>query len=214
MKLYRYRQINTNTFGEIAERRAWFSKYSELNDPFEGRYINKSSDSSLDVLIQTFRVCCFSKRNDNLLLWAHYAENHRGVCLEYDIPDETFKTRFFPINYSASQPVIDRVNRYPVGDVNSGSLLMDMKDAVFLTKSEDWKYEEEWRMLRITERSEEKGEKHEIPGNLSAIYFGLHTSEAARNIITKLASSTSPVEFWQASLRAGYFSLEFARAEA
>ncbi|RQU90473.1 DUF2971 domain-containing protein [Burkholderia cenocepacia] len=213
MKLYRYRQINTNTFSEIAERKAWFSKYSELNDPFEGRYINKSSDISLDVLIEKIRVCCFSKRNDNLLLWAHYAENHRGICLEYDIPDEIFKTQFLPISYSESQPIIEQINRYPAGDPNAGRLLMEMKDAVFLTKSEDWKYEEEWRMLRITENLSGKGEKHTIPGNLSAIYFGLHTSEAARNIVTKLATSAPPVEFWQASLRSGYFSLEFARAE-
>ncbi|WP_175726375.1 DUF2971 domain-containing protein [Burkholderia ambifaria] len=211
MKLYRYRQINTNTFSEIAERQAWFSKYSELNDPFEGRYVNKSSDIGMDVLIQKIRVCCFSKRNDNLLLWAHYAENHRGVCLEYDIPDEIFRTQFFPINYSATQPVIEKINRYPVGDVNAGSLLMTMKDAVFLMKSEDWKYEEEWRMLRITERLAEKGEKHAIPGNLSAVYFGLHTSEAAKNIVTKLATSVPPVRFCQASLRVGYFSLEFVQ---
>jgi hypothetical protein len=209
MKLYRYRQINTNTFSEIAEERAWYSKYSELNDPFEGGYINKSNDTAIDGLIQQFRVCCFSKHHNNLLRWAHYADNHRGICLEYDIPDDVHRTSFFPIKYSESQPVLEKVERFPEGDPNVGALSLKIQDAVFLTKSEDWKYEEEWRMLRITERPLEKGEKHAIPGKLSAVYFGLRTNEAAKKIIYRLVPSESRIQFWQASLQTGHFSLEF-----
>ncbi|MEX3960905.1 DUF2971 domain-containing protein [Paraburkholderia sp. EG286B] len=209
MKLYRYRQINTNTFSEIAEERAWYSKYSELNDPFEGIYVNRSNDIAFDALIQKFRVCCFSKRNDNLLLWAHYAENHRGICLEYDIPDDVHKKTFFPITYSESQPVLEKVERFPAGDPNAGALSFKIEDAVFLTKSADWKYEEEWRTLRITDKPQAKGEMHAIPGKLTAVYFGLRTSEAAKKIIRRLAPSESRIQFLQAALQAGHFSLEF-----
>lgn len=213
MKLYRYRHTNTNTLSEIAEGRAWYSKYSELNDPFEGIYVNKSGGVAFDVLIQTFRVCCFSKRNDNLLLWAHYADNHRGICLEYDIPDDIHKKTFMPITYGESQPVLEKVERFPAGDQNAGRLSLKMEDAaVFLTKSADWKYEEEWRTLRITEKPLEKGELHPIPGKLSAVYFGFRTDEALKKIICRMASPESGIKFWQASLRTGHFSLEFTQA--
>ena len=211
MKLYRYRPVNANTFSEIAEEKAWYSKYVELNDPFEGRYINKSNEVAFDHLIQQFRACCFSKSHDNLLLWAHYAENHWGICLEYEIPDEVYRTQFLPVKYSKSQPVLQKVERYPEGDINAGALSLGINGdaAVFLTKSEDWAYEQEWRMLRIAEQPLEKGEKHAIPGKLSAVYFGLRTDEATKKIIYRLVSSESHIQFWQASLQSGHFSLVF-----
>ncbi|MGG0425831.1 DUF2971 domain-containing protein [Priestia megaterium] len=32
---------------------------------------------------QTF-ITCFTERNDSILMWSHYANNHTGFCLEYD----------------------------------------------------------------------------------------------------------------------------------
>jgi hypothetical protein len=213
MILYRYRHASTNTFSEISEGQAWYSKYSELNDPFEGIYVNQSCNIAVDALIQTLRVCCFSERNDNLLMWAHYADNHRGICLEYDIPDDVHEKTFMQIIYGESQPILKKVEVFPAGDPNAGKLSLKKEDvAVFLTKSADWAYEREWRTLRITDKLFEKGELHTIPGKLSAVYFGLRTDEAAKKIICRLASPESGIEFWQASLRAGHFSLEFNQA--
>src|SRR5579859_4649417 len=144
MKLYRYRQANINNFGEIAEKRAWHSKYAELNDPFEGAYINKSNDAAFDQLMSQFRVCCFSEKHDNLLLWAHYAENHMGFCIEYDIPDESCEKECFAVKYTNELPVVERVERYPEGAPNAGKLKIKKDDFdVFLTKSRDWEYERE-----------------------------------------------------------------------
>lgn len=167
MKLYRYRAANANAFSEIAEKKAWYSKYSELNDPFEGAYINKSDESAYDEMIQSFRVCCFSRSNDNLLLWAHYAENHKGICLEYDVTEESFSTQFIPVKYSKLVPVLERVQRYPSGHPSAGSLAVNVKDGsadVFLTKSEDWAYEQELRQLRFAFEPLQKGEMHAIRG--------------------------------------------------
>jgi hypothetical protein len=211
MKLYRYRPVNANTFSEIAEEQAWYSRYGELNDPFEGTYINRSNEATFDLLIQQFRVCCFSESNNNLLLWAHYAENHRGICLEYDIPDDLCRTQVLSVKYSKSQPVLEKVERYPAGSVVAGALSVniDKEAALFLTKSEDWKYEEERRVLRIAERQMEKGEKHPVPGKLSAVYFGLRTDEATKKIIFRLALPDSRIHFYQASLQPGQFALVF-----
>lgn len=158
MKLYRYRPINEYTFSEITEKRAWFSNYAELNDPFEGVYVNKSNEYAIDQVIKRFHACCFSEINDSLLLWAHYAENHKGICLEYDFPDDAL-TQFISIRYSDSQPVLERVVRFYEGDNNAGALSIRIGPdaAVFLTKSLDWKYEHEWRMLHVAENSLGKG---------------------------------------------------------
>ena len=32
-------------------------------------------------------MLCLSKSENNQLMWAHYADYHRGICLEFDFPD-------------------------------------------------------------------------------------------------------------------------------
>ena len=36
-------------------------------------------------LRNTTGISCFSEREDSLLMWAHYANNHRGICVEYNL---------------------------------------------------------------------------------------------------------------------------------
>ena len=33
-------------------------------------------------------ITCFSKDNANILMWSHYASNHKGVCLGFDIDEQ------------------------------------------------------------------------------------------------------------------------------
>jgi hypothetical protein len=38
----------------------------------------------LETLDQSFGVLCLSERPDDILLWSHYSNSHRGLCLEFD----------------------------------------------------------------------------------------------------------------------------------
>lgn len=211
MKLFRYRRPTTNTFAELAEGVTWYSRYDELNDPFEGVYVNKSGEGAFDYLIRQFRVCSFSRRRDCLLLWAHYAENHRGLCLEYEVADDVYRGQFFPVTYTTAQPVLEAVRRYPADVPAAGTLAIDIdrEAAVFLTKSADWSYEEERRLLRFAEQPDAKGEKHPVPGMLCAVYVGLRADASTLLIVDRLLSSQRDVDLWQASLVPGSFQLQF-----
>ena len=37
------------------------------------------------ILDQSFGVLCLSECPDDILLWSHYADSHRGLCLEFDV---------------------------------------------------------------------------------------------------------------------------------
>ena len=41
-------------------------------------------------------VSCFSERNDSILMWGHYADKHKGVCIGYKKPEQYF----YDIEYS------------------------------------------------------------------------------------------------------------------
>ncbi len=87
-------------------------------------------------------VMCLSEVHDDILMWAHYADSHRGVCLIFD-PEEEFFATAQRVNYKKTRP---RVN--PV--VNSYD---EMLEAAMFTKSDHWAYEREWRILQYKKGS-------------------------------------------------------------
>lgn len=78
----------------------------------------------------------FSERWDVPTMWAHYADNHRGLCLGFDIPEEK-ATR---IEYVTD--LIEMDSRV----LTDGEYNLRMTDIAQRTKSSHWEYEAEWRV--------------------------------------------------------------------
>jgi hypothetical protein len=81
----------------------------------------------------TLGMLCLSGKWDNTLMWSHYTNDHRGFVIEFDGNDSFFDFGFEKVVYSHERPIL--LNR-PDG-WNDPS--------VFITKSTDWAYEEEYR---------------------------------------------------------------------
>lgn len=70
----------------------------------------ESSEPNIEYYIDNARIGCFSKRQDNLLMWAHYADGLRGFCLEFDSqklipPDQDAK--IYEVLYENEPAIID-----------------------------------------------------------------------------------------------------------
>lgn len=94
-------------------------------------------------LIENLGVCSLSKIATNILMWSHYADHHKGFVVELRISTEApydllVPIMPFPVEYQEDRPFIDWAKK---GDVVK----------YFLTKSSDWKYEEEERILTTSE---------------------------------------------------------------
>ena len=88
------------------------------------------------------RVFCVTEDNDNLLMWAHYANNHEGFVVEFDCDNSFFQQGLGEDIMCASLSKVVYSQNVPT------TSLLDMKNFDFiLTKSDDWSYEQEWRML-------------------------------------------------------------------
>ncbi len=115
------------------------------------RFTNAMWSTKLDVM----RVFCVSEVFDDLLMWAHYAESHRGVVLGLRCMDGTATNLCAakPVAYSHQLPVsedeaLDWVCRYFDGSMIKGmpeEKRRQVYDAMTLTKSDHWSYEKEWR---------------------------------------------------------------------
>ncbi len=99
---------------------------------------------------QSIALCSFTEDNTNNLMWSHYANNHRGICIEYK-PElfEYLKTlmgylAFWKVKYSNEPPVINSLE-----DLNSKA------QKIIFNKQSDWKYEKEHRVVFLSKKDEE-----------------------------------------------------------
>ncbi len=68
------------------------------------RYYEKLIESMNRSNHEKLRLCSFSSSRSSIVMWAHYARNHEGFCIEYDLtalnPDDERKRKLFPVIYS------------------------------------------------------------------------------------------------------------------
>lgn len=79
-------------------------------------------------------IYCLTPFPLNTLMWSHYADNHRGICIEFDKNNDLI-SKARPIQYLKEYPVLTAKS------VRARPL------QVVLTKSKDWWYEREWRLV-------------------------------------------------------------------
>jgi hypothetical protein len=102
-----------------------------------------------EKLLPGVRVFCVSEDRDNLLMWAHYARDHKGVVFEFwSLPDEDNPLSVArPIQYGANPPPFFSEKDF-LDDILSIRKL-DQKSLYHryvFCKSDHWKYEKEWRV--------------------------------------------------------------------
>lgn len=106
------------------------------------KYLNdKNYIAAQNFLKQNTLICSLTTDGLSTTMWAHYASNHSGVCIEYDAKDIFLHTggKLAPILYCHEAPHVD-VTSY-------NSFLKSMRKISF-TKEKQWSYEKEWRVSK------------------------------------------------------------------
>lgn len=122
----------------VEKSRIKVATLSNMNDPYEF-YIRfeGAEEDEIDKFKSHYNTkagfLCFSRRLGDPVQWAHYADNHRGICFEFDIPGKYL----LKINYLKSPALIS---------AKSFNWEKDLVDAT-LCKYRGWSYERERRIL-------------------------------------------------------------------
>jgi len=129
---------------DLAKSRLKISRFDDLNDPFEllapelrNRDIRKAFLAVRDQMCANRGVLCFSRTWHNPLLWSHYADKHRGMCLGFDVAD----VNIAHVRYDPKR-LVDVVPKLLGGGPDSETLMTRL----LATKFRDWKYEDEVRV--------------------------------------------------------------------
>lgn len=119
------------------------------------------------------KLCSFSAVNDSLLMWSHYADDHKGFCLEYNLEclkeDHELRRLLYPVVYSTQ---LYDLTRYAVKLVGPDRSKFNPISPLLgvLHKFDGWKYEEEWRLVSITQAPTD-AHNRPVP-TPSRIFFG------------------------------------------
>lgn len=130
-------------------------------------------------------------------MWSHYADSHKGFCLEFDANYDPF-TKMFHVTYSEDIPEID-ANKI----INPDNNLETIK-ANILHKYIDWEYEKEWRVLHQEKTTSFCYETNALAG----VYFGTKIDSSDLEILaTIIKGQHSKCKFYMMDIVSGAFKV-------
>jgi len=205
---FKFKAVNAQLLKSLGNGEIFFAHPDRLNGPFDcsvnipqalQNAIERSTGSARTRLekmramseffekvqldLKGMGVFSMSLELENSLMWSHYGDNHRGICLTYSLPESFF--------YEHSKQIlgIDRV-KYgvnPLSDwfaVEAPGLDSFEQFGIALivraltVKAKPWEYEKEVRIIRRSEGA------HVLDkGYLKQVCFGLATSKADMSVV-------------------------------
>lgn len=129
--------------------------------PDKNTQFQKSISGHVDAMRRGSSLCCFTTKGHNILMFSHYGNSHKGICLQF-LPQATTRLgRPMKVNYDQNYPEL----RYMQLRNKGGELAKSL----YLWKHKDWAYEEEHRVIR---HGTPAGFVSFQPSDLSGIIFG------------------------------------------
>jgi hypothetical protein len=160
--------------------------------PFTVRMIEESR--------QNVAFLCLTEVSNDILMWAHYADGHRGICLEF-APDRcSMLSQAMPVVYSNEIPTCE----FFIGDVDKFAY------TAVLTKSAHWSYEKEWRALETRQGS---CNLPYAPEALTGVIFGTCCTEEDRAKVRGWAQPYRDLSFYEARLSETSYEVVLVRVE-
>ena len=142
----------------------------------------------------THRVMCLSENYENALMWAHYANRHRGICVEVDWQKFLFP---FPPQKVSYNGVIS------LSEMGHAARKFSFQVPQLCVKTTEWSYEAEWRFFKRV-RCQEDQCFVKATGAVKSIILGAKVSRQDQEAIIDVVCQLAPqVEIWQAHLKDG-----------
>lgn len=212
-----YLEDNKKRLTTLKEGKLWISTRKSLNDPFElktlfsNEEVIKSYNCPIgikEILINSyldgFLIGSFTTNFNNMPMWAHYANNHKGFCIEYEIYKPKF---FYKVSYEDERIEINNTIMNIISlifkDIHNGltdeerNYLEMYRQILFhnnIIKHKSWKYEDEYRLLLPKElfpsSTEDGGEvDNKVIGiKPTGIYIGMAAMKNIREDLIRISN--------------------------
>lgn len=146
--------------------------------------------------INKFGIYCLSEDPESILMWSHYADENKGICLEFQ------RTPYNLLGSPATKRV-DYAEKLPTFTIEDLKNTNTFKSDPITTKFEHWKYEKEWRAI-----IPEGNKAFEYPGKLTKIIFGLRTSLHHKRTIFNATKDIEGIKYAQIERHADRYAFK------
>ena len=220
IKLYQFRKFTNYTLANLLNKEITLSRPNQMNDivdslvfawlespRFGATAKYKGHLAPYKESFRDYRIASFCGDNpkkkqyalQNTLMWSHYADEHRGFCVEYAFHRDEYRkdnfqeltaSRLFKIKYRNLDKAINFTEQKPTAPFTT--------EKAFITKSQDWSYENEYRLLQYKPKQGELREQYKLSENTKvvAIYFGHRCLESDIQIVKGLLENTD-IKFYK-----------------
>ena len=169
---------------------------SESNTPESIRKVLQKNSEKIGV-------SCLSEDSRSLLMWSHYAKQHRDIVLQFEIAkDPETMLNAMTVDYSDEYPIL-----------NFAQGLKGQLQKIILRKFKDWEYEKEWRILIIGGASTYLKFQ---PKTLTGVIFGCRADDQLKLRIKKLCferteKKLSSLNFYNAKMHQSQYKIILER---
>ena len=192
MSYYKFRGCNDLSLSMLKHQEVYFASLREFNDPFEGQFqIDPKIGDKFQQKLDHRRVYSVAKGDRSFvenaeLMWTHYADGHRGFCIEYNEslldgfkeyvePADIQQNVWMKAKYSPS--ATEEILEYTNSDEAAADVLR--------TKKLDYSYENEVRLVIHT--NDALDSIRSVNGAVSAIYLGCRIDEVNTKKLKRIA---------------------------
>jgi hypothetical protein len=210
-RLYRYRPLRKfeRELEALEEGYVFCAAYDTLNDPMEGVFrsskVFRESDNYRDarraIVDNKIQIgmASFSEVHDHELMWAHYADQYRGICISYNftklLDDLGDGVSFVRMYYNEIVPMVRHSSEEP----------NDVAKMVLSYKNYRWLYEREWRMFATKGKA-----NYPDKSTVTRVYLGSRIAHDKRRKIIR-AMEKLAVETYDMKIEK--YSIAFERTE-
>jgi hypothetical protein len=160
-------------------------------------------------------VLCLTEKKDNLLMWSHYADSHKGFCIKFNTSHKFFnkkRTENDEFYHLREVVYLEKRPNKTMSNMSGVDLL--------LQKSNIWAYEKEWRFCGVLHDSDYKIDSEPLNVHLfkfpksiiQEIILGVNASsdlEQEMKLIIIQTHELSHVKLSKAKISEKHYSLEF-----
>jgi len=173
---YKYRGISNlrNLLDIFLNNHLYAATYHQMNDPMEGHYLygprNVSPEfrSALKGEKERIGICSLSETSENQLMWAHYAEGHKGIVIGLEVDSTKYDVRL--VQYEGLSYLTNRLEDQPI----------EAAISVLSHKLDIWSYERE---IRVFVRNSKF-----VKVNMKKVIFGSRIDSKDRSFLKKIIS--------------------------
>jgi hypothetical protein len=179
--LYKYKAFSNfeNLVDIIVNSRLYAASYDKMNDPMEGGYsfpktYSNEQIEALEGVIAKQKFCSLSASNDIDLMWAHYANGNRGICIGVTLKKTRRAGEAYWVTYDGQPNLIHDCDQN----------MQDRVRKILRHKSACWGYEKEVRIF--------SNEGHLVDVEIREIIFGKRADSQLKPLVEALVKEFLP----------------------